>query len=54
MNDWKSILVCRYTVQKDKRRKFCEGINTLYEDYRDYNLMIRTINPAATMRLAET
>ena len=20
--DWKSILVCRYTVQKDKRRKF--------------------------------
>lgn len=53
MNDWKSILVCRYTVQKDKRRKFCEGINSIYETYKEYDLMVRVINPSAFIRLAD-
>lgn len=54
MNDWKSILVCRYTVQKDKRRKFCEGINAIYDTYKDYELMVRVINPSAFIRLTES
>ena len=54
MNDWKSILVCRYTVQKDKRRKFCEGINSIYEIYKEYDLMVRVINPSAFIRLSES
>ncbi|HLB00759.1 MAG TPA: GvpL/GvpF family gas vesicle protein [Bacteroidota bacterium] len=54
MNDWKSILVCRYTVQKDKRRKFCEGINSIYETYAGYDLMVRVINPSAFIRLTES
>jgi hypothetical protein len=54
MNDWKSILVCRYTVQKDKRRKFCEGINSIYEMYKDYELMVRVINPSAFIRLTDS
>ncbi len=54
MNDWKSILVCRYTVQKDKRRKFCEGLNAVYETYKDYDLMVRVINPSAFIRLSDS
>jgi hypothetical protein len=54
MNDWKSILVCRYTVQKDKRRKFCEGINSIYETYGEYDLMVRVINPTAFVRLSDS
>lgn len=54
MNDWKSILVCRYTVQKDKRRKFCEGVYSIYEMYKEYDLMVRVINPSAFIRLTES
>jgi DNA mismatch repair ATPase MutL len=54
MNDWKSILVCRYTVGKDKRRKFCEGINSIYETYKEYDLMVRVINPSAFIRLSDS
>lgn len=53
MNDWKSILVCRYTVPKDRRRKFCEGINAVYETYGEFQLMLRVINPSAVIRLGE-
>jgi len=53
MNDWKSIMVCRYTVQKDKRRKFCEAINSIQETYPGYDLMVRVINPSAFIRLNE-
>ncbi len=53
MTDWKSILVCRYTVQKDKRKKFCEGINSIYDTYDEYHLTVRVINPTALIRLAE-
>jgi len=53
MNDWKSIMVCRYTVQKDKRRKFCEAIKSIDETYPGYDLMVRVINPSAFIRLTE-
>ncbi len=53
MNDWKSIMVCRYTVQKDKRRKFCEAISSINETYPGYDLMVRVINPSAFIRLTD-
>jgi hypothetical protein len=54
MNDWKSIMVCRYTVQKDKRRKFCEAINSIHQTYAGYDLMVRVINPSAFIRFTES
>jgi len=54
MNDWKSIMVCRYTVQKDKRKKFCEAISSINETYPGYDLMVRVINPSAFIRLTDS
>ena len=41
-------------MPKDKRKKFCEGINAIYETYKEYDLMVRVINPSAFIRLSDS
>ena len=51
MDDWKSILLSRYIVPKDKRKAFCQSVHELQEEYKAYQLMIRLTNPAARFTL---
>ncbi len=46
MDDWKSILSVRYTVNKDKRKNFHKTIKTLQQEYQEYELMIRVTSPS--------
>lgn len=46
MDDWKSILSVRYTLNKDKRKNFCQSIQALQEEYKDYELMFRVTTPS--------
>ena len=45
MDDWKSILSVRYTVNKDKRKNFYKTVKTLQQEYQEYELMIRVTSP---------
>lgn len=51
MEDWKSILLARYIVPKDKRKAFCLSISDLQEEYKVYQLMIRLTSPATRFTL---
>ena len=51
MEDWKSILLARYIVPKDKRKAFCLSINDLQDEYKAYQLMIRLTSPATRFTL---
>ncbi len=46
MDDWKSILSARYTINKDKRKVFCQSVRTLQDEYKEYELMFRIANPS--------
>lgn len=45
LDDWKSILAARYTVGRDRRKMFCQGIRTVQKQYEEFQLMIRVSNP---------
>jgi hypothetical protein len=51
MDDWKSILLSRYIVPKDKRKAFCQSIAELQTEHANYQLMIRLTNPATRFTL---
>ena len=46
MDDWKSILSARYTINKDKRKNFCQSVQSLQEEYKEYELMFRVTTPS--------
>jgi len=46
MDDWKSILSARYTINKDKRKNFCQSVQTLQGEYKEYELMFRVTTPS--------
>ncbi|HTK81485.1 MAG TPA: GvpL/GvpF family gas vesicle protein [Bacteroidota bacterium] len=46
MDDWKSILSARYTINKDKRKMFCQSVQSLQEEYKEYELMFRVTTPS--------
>jgi hypothetical protein len=46
MDDWKSILSARYTINKDKRKNFCQSIAALQEEYKEFELMFRVTTPS--------
>jgi hypothetical protein len=46
MDDWKSILSARYTINKDKRKNFCQSVQALQGEYKEYELMFRVTTPS--------
>jgi hypothetical protein len=46
MDDWKSILSARYSINKDKRKNFCQSVQSLQEEYKEYELMFRVTTPS--------
>ncbi len=47
MDDWKSILLARYIVGKERRKSFCQEVVNLQQEYSKYQLMIRMTNPTS-------
>lgn len=45
MDDWKPILLARYTVGKEKRKPFCQTIIELESELAQYELMIKMTSP---------
>ena len=46
LDDWKPILLARYTLQENYHLQFCKAVTALQDEYSTYQLMIRTTNPS--------